>query len=155
MVDGVVVPEETKTAIYGLFGKYRPLSNFHMEPVVVDGRTYQCSEAAYMAEKTNVEAEKNHLTTLGAKEAKAYGQTVTLRSDWDEVKVEAMYKVLWAKFTQSQTLEGLLLSTGSKYIEETNWWNDKFWGVCGGVGQNNLGRVLMLVRRDLVYGDSV
>jgi N-glycosidase YbiA len=154
MVDGVVVPEETETGIYGLFGKYRPLSNFHMAPVVVDGRTYKCSEAAYMAEKTFLDWQKDHLTTLGAKEAKAYGQVVTLRTDWEEVKVAAMYKVLLHKFAQNAELAQLLLSTGTKYIEETNWWNDRFWGVCAGVGENNLGRTLIVIRSFLEDHDD-
>ena len=33
-----------------------------------------------------------------------------------------------------------------KYIEETNHWGDVFWGVCDGVGESNLGKVLMGIR---------
>jgi predicted NAD-dependent protein-ADP-ribosyltransferase YbiA (DUF1768 family) len=37
-------------------------------------------------------------------------------------------------------------------MEETNWWGDKFWGVHRtslseqGVGENNLGKLLMDIR---------
>lgn len=31
-------------------------------------------------------------------------------------------------------------------IVEGNQWHDTFWGVCNGVGQNNLGQILMNVR---------
>lgn len=153
--NGVVVPLVTETGIYGLFGKYRALSNFHMAPVIVDGREYKCSEAAYMAEKTDEWSEKEHLTTLGAIDAKKYGQTVTLKPNWDEIRVEAMYKVLFAKFEQNDELFNLLMDTYPKYIEETNWWNDKFWGVCGGEGENNLGLTLMRVREEFMRADSV
>ena len=151
---GVVVPEETPNGIYGLFGKYRDLSNFSPHKVTVDGLTFHTSEAAYMAEKTNVPEEKLYLThiVLG-KDAKKYGQTVTLREDWDynrgEVKVQAMLKVLRAKFSQHRDLAALLLSTGDKYLEETNWWGDKFWGKCGGEGRNMLGLILMAIRAEL------
>lgn len=154
-INGVVVPLITETGIYGLFGQYRALSNFHMAPVVVDGREYKCSEAAYMAEKTDDPVEKEHLTTLGAIDAKKYGQTVTLKPNWDEIKIEAMYKVLFAKFEQNDQLCHLLADTFPKYLEETNWWNDKFWGVCGGEGLNMLGHTLMRVRQDLMRADTV
>ena len=42
-----------------------------------------------------------------------------------------------------------LLGTGDTYLEEGNTWNDTFWGVCNGVGENNLGRILMEVREEL------
>lgn len=149
--NGVVVPEETEDSILGLFGKYRALSNFHEAPITVGGLTYHTSEAAYMAEKTDVLEEKLHLTGLKTgKEAKEYGRKVTLRSDWEAVKLGCMFKVLMAKFEQNRELASLLLSTRSKYIEETNWWNDTYWGVCGGEGLNALGATLMAVREHLM-----
>jgi ribA/ribD-fused uncharacterized protein len=117
-----------------------------MEDLVVDEIIYRCSEAAYMAQKTDNYDHKKYLGTLIASEAKEFGQTVVLRQGWDSIKVLAMNKVLLAKFSQSKSLERLLASTGSKYIEGTNWWNDTFWGVCDLVGQNNLGKLLMEIR---------
>jgi ribA/ribD-fused uncharacterized protein len=148
--NGVVVPEETDTQILGLFGKYRPLSNFHRKSLTVDGIEYWTSEAAYMAEKTDVLEEKLNLSRIiDGTAAKKYGQTVTLKADWDDIKPTAMYKVLLAKFSQNPELAELLLSTGEKYIEETNWWGDKYWGMCGGDGLNVLGYTLMAVRNRL------
>lgn len=34
-------------------------------------------------------------------------------------------------------------------VIEGNQWHDTFWGVCNGVGQNNLGQILMDTRRIL------
>lgn len=147
--DGVVDCLEDDTRILGLFGKYRPLSNFHMEDVRVGGLIFKCSEAAYMAEKTDVDAEIQALTLMSAGDAKRFGQRVTIRSNWDEVKFSAMLEVIRCKFTQCEYLRELLLSTGDKYIEETNWWKDRYWGVCDRVGQNNLGKILMQVREEL------
>jgi len=147
MVDGVVVPEETETGIYGLFGKYRCLSNFHIHPVTVDGIMYPCSEAAYMAQKTlNIRIREQFASVKSAKDAKNLGQDIQLRPNWDTYRIHAMYKVLFAKFSQDDESFDVLMSTGTKYIEETNWWRDKFWGVHGGEGLNNLGHTLMTIR---------
>ena len=56
---------------------------------------------------------------------------------------------LYAKFTQNSELYNLLLSTGSSIIIEGNQWQDTFWGVVNGEGQNNLGLLLMLLRNEL------
>lgn len=40
-------------------------------------------------------------------------------------------------------------STGDVELVEGNWWGDRFWGVCDGVGENRLGRCLMEVRKEL------
>jgi hypothetical protein len=147
MVNGVVVPEVTDTGIYGLFGPYRCLSNFHLYPVVFGGLTYACSEAAYMAQKTlNPRIREQFAALKTAKEAKQLGRKIELRPDWNSYRVHAMYRVLIAKFTQDRESMSVLLGTGNKYIEETNWWGDNFWGVYAGEGENNLGQVLMTIR---------
>ena len=43
-------------------------------------------------------------------------------------------------------LRSLLLATGDAELIEGNWWHDQFWGVCNGVGQNQLGKILMAIR---------
>jgi ribA/ribD-fused uncharacterized protein len=143
--------------IYGLYGSYRALSNFHQAPIRIWGMTFHTSEAAYMAGKTTVKEEQLALTQIvEGKEAKRFGQRVTLREDWEEVKVEVMEQVLWAKFRQNATLEQMLLDTDDWYIEETNWWNDNFWGVCDtDLGQNNLGKTLMRVRNGIRWEISM
>ena len=42
-----------------------------------------------------------------------------------------------------------LLATGEAQLIEGNTWNDTFWGVCKGKGQNWLGRILVEVREEL------
>ena len=145
--NGIVQAIETDTGIYGLFGKYRPLSNFHLEPIWFDGRQFQTSEAAYMSRKTYVEEEKIALAscTTGP-QAKKLGQVVALRKDWEVVKESEMLQVQKAKYKQSEFCRSLLLSTGDKYIEESNWWGDNYWGKCETHGRNVLGQILMYVR---------
>ena len=56
-----------------------------------------------------------------------------------------MRKVLQAKFEQHPDLMEKLVATRSPLVEYNDW-NDKFWGVCDGVGHNCLGRLLMELR---------
>jgi predicted NAD-dependent protein-ADP-ribosyltransferase YbiA (DUF1768 family) len=60
-----------------------------------------------------------------------------------------MHDLVMQKFSIPE-LSKMLLSTGNKYIEETNTWGDTYWGVCNGVGENNLGKILMSIRHCLL-----
>ena len=73
---------------------------------------------------------------------------VKLREDWEQVKLLVMEDLVRQKFSKDP-LKDRLLSTGSEYLEETNWWKDTYWGVCNGVGENILGQILMRVRDSL------
>lgn len=46
-------------------------------------------------------------------------------------------------------LRSQLLSTGTAELVEGNWWNDRYWGVCNGRGENHLGKILMRIREEL------
>ncbi len=82
-------------------------------------------------------------------EAKKYGRTVVMRSDWDEVKLEVMENIVRAKFMQLPYLREKLLLTEDIILEEGNTWGDTFWGVYDGEGTNHLGLILMKVRKEL------
>ena len=59
-----------------------------------------------------------------------------------------MYDVVKAKFSIKH-LKEMLLATGNEELIEGNLWNDTYWGVCNGKGQNKLGKILMRVREEL------
>lgn len=80
-----------------------------------------------------------------AGKAKQRAQKVTLRDDWESIKLDVMWDMLVVKFDYPE-MRSKLLSTGSAELIEGNTWNDTFWGVCRGVGQNYLGRLLMDIR---------
>ncbi len=135
--------------IKGLFGEFRYLSNFEVCDVEIDGDMYGSSEAAYMAQKTlDKEVRKLFLKSIGITpvEARKLGQTIEVRVDWNDFKLIAMRKAVGDKFLRNKDLQEKLLSTNDKYIEETNHWNDHFWGVCNNFGENNLGKILMALR---------
>lgn len=140
--------------VKGFFGAYRCFSNFHGALVEFEGSMYPTSEHAFMAAKTADPEVRLPLQVGGSigdnpVEAKKYGRTkIVLRDNWEQVKVDFMFVILHDKFTRHMDLGNVLLDTGDKYLEETNHWNDKCWGVDSntGEGDNNLGKVLMRVR---------
>ena len=149
-INGRALPTVTDDGIYGFFQEYRFLSNAHECKVWMSGATYPTSEHAYHAQKTLNAHERQKISKLDTWQiAKAYGQKVKLRSDWEDVKRARMYAVLECKFIQNKYLRILLERTGDKYLEETNWWGDRYWGVCEGEGKNHLGRLLMRLRKEL------
>jgi ribA/ribD-fused uncharacterized protein len=140
-------------------GEYRFLSNFWPSEVKLkDGKekfSYDTVEHAYQAAKTLDTQERAHVAlSKTAAEAKKRGKKVTMRPDWDEVKVGVMRDLIDQKFEDAE-LGMKLLKTGDAKLIEGNWWGDTFWGVCKGVGENWLGRLLMEKREALVgsYSD--
>lgn len=132
--------------ILGFFGDYRFLSNFHVAEVWYEGILYPSTEHAYQAAKTLDNLIRLEFLPLTCGKAKHKGQEIGLRENWDTIKYDVMYAVIFDKFFRHQDLKELLLSTGDKYLEETNHWGDTYYGVCNGVGKNVLGRILMSVR---------
>ena len=135
--------------ILGFEGDYRFLSNFHPSTVLFEGKLYPSVEHAYAAAKTTNETLREQIRTArtpGA--AKRFGRQAVLRDGWDDMRVEVMHNLLIQKFSQDP-LMSMLINTGDAYLEETNTWGDKFWGVCEGKGENTLGKLLMVIRADL------
>lgn len=131
-------------------GEYRFLSNFYPCQVTLDNETYPSVEHAYQAAKTLDMEERTVLRTTGpANIVKKLGRRVTVRSDWESVKIEIMSDLVWQKFSNNTELKNKLLDTGNCELVEGNWWNDTFWGVCNGSGHNYLGQILMAVRNEL------
>lgn len=130
-------------------GDYRFLSNFWPVNIVVAGHTYSSVEHAYQASKTFHPLERikiRNATTPG--QAKRLGKNVSLRADWESVKVRVMRELLRKKFSQPK-LKRKLINTGKAELIESNTWGDRFWGVCDGQGKNMLGLLLMEVREEL------
>lgn len=129
--------------------EYFFLSNFYPVQIVIDNITYGSVEHAYVAMKTlDVEIRKKISQIDRPSGVKKFGRTIQLRSDWDHVKLPLMMGLLCIKF-QNPELKLMLKSTGSDYLEEGNWWGDTFWGVCRGIGENNLGKLLMEIRSQI------
>ena len=82
------------------------------------------------------------------REAKKAGQDSGMNPNWDNLKYGVMLDLNTQKYSDPK-LGAMLLESGDAYLEETNTWKDIYWGVCNGVGQNNLGKILMDIRTGL------
>lgn len=131
-------------------GQYRWLSNFEICEVQYEGTIFPSSEHAYQAAKaTNMADFNKFLYCKTPGDAKRMGGKIKLRPDWDKIKYDIMYEIVKSKFTRNVRLREKLLNTGNVQLVEGNTWGDTYWGVCDGVGENNLGKILMLVREEL------
>ena len=130
-------------------GDFAFLSNFYPSTIRYEGILYKTIEHAYQAYKTLDESERNIVRSAKtAGEAKKLGRSVTLRSNWDKIKINLMREFIKLKF-ENPLLREMLLATGEADLVEGNYWNDKFWGVCRGQGENWLGKILVETRTDI------
>lgn len=130
-------------------GEYRWLSNFFKCDVFLWGYHFNTVENASKASKAN--NMNDWLTMVNCKipsEAKSKGKVINIRDDFDSVKINIMYELLLQKFSDPYFKRKLLL-TGNQQIIEGNKWGDTFWGICNGVGENNLGKLIMRIRNEL------
>jgi len=130
-------------------GKYMKLSNYSLVTIMYEGHAYMSVEHAYQAQKTTDPVlQKQIRDSPTPATAKKLARSVPLRPDWEEVKVPIMLQLLREKFAQEPE-RTILMTTYDEELVEGNWWNDTFWGVCNGVGENMLGKLLMKVRQEL------
>tara|TARA_R110000772_G_scaffold20466_5_gene56840 strand:- start:10550 stop:11005 length:456 start_codon:yes stop_codon:yes gene_type:complete len=142
-----------KNTIGSFKEEYFFLSNFYIHPITYEGLVYPSTEHAYVAAKSNdinFKIEVSQVSTAG--KVKRLGRKVDLIKDWDTKKLIVMEDILRLKFSDPE-LSAKLLETGDAPLYEGNWWNDTMWGVNDktGVGQNNLGKLLMKIRNEKKY----
>jgi ribA/ribD-fused uncharacterized protein len=122
---------------------YEFLSNFHPSTVRFDGVLYPTVEHAYQASKSLDPKVRDLIRRARTPaDAKKLGQGVSVRPDWPEIKLQIMRGLIREKF-ENPFLRPLLLSTENSLLILNNRWNDRFWGVCRGDGENWLGKILM------------
>ena len=155
-------------------GRWRFLSNFHPAKIVDRGITYPSTEHYYVAMKINkpqyiryggllkyydvIDARELVSTVPTSGRVKRLGQSISVRSDWDDIKLKVMEFALRQKF-KDEDLKQMLIDTGSEELIEGNTWHDNFWGICScskcGKGQNNLGKLLMKIREEFRNGFEI
>lgn len=136
-------------------GPWRFLSNFYAGEVIYNGVSYHTAEHAFQAAKATNSTDAEFVRSAkGPAEAKRRGRLIKCRPDWEDdrdgrpVKVHVMLDVERARYA-AEPMRSLLLATESAYLEEGNWWGDRYWGTVNGVGENWQGRLLMQVRGEL------
>lgn len=129
--------------------EYGFLSNFYPSPIEYEGIKYPTVEHMFQALKSLSPVERMSIAAAATPgQAKRMGRRVSLRGDWETVKVDVMRTALQLKFSDP-TLRAQLIATGDAELIEGNTWNDTFWGVCRGTGRNMLGTLLMELRSSL------
>lgn len=145
-------------------GKYSFLSNFTFVPTGIryNGLTFHTVENAYQAAKCSNVTDMYQFTSIPPEQAKKLGRKISIRDDWDEVKLDIMKELLLQKFA-CPSLAEQLIATGDGYIAEDNYWHDNYWGICNCPNcidkfpfenQNHLGKLLMEIRAKLSKGEK-
>lgn len=129
-------------------GEYSFLSNFYLWPIDYEDAIYDSVENAYQAAKVLDVSERRKFEHCKPADAKKMGRGVTLRPDWETLRLMVMEELLRKKFSD-HSMRRKLLATGEMELIEGNWWRDSFWGQYQGVGENHLGKLLMKIREDL------
>ncbi len=145
-----------KKEIKGFFGPYRFLSNFWPAKVFLNDVEYSSVELAYQAAKWKPQ-NREYFQTCSELESIDYNRKNIpdgySKEDWKTKNFEIMKGLVYQKFDPKLNPENtkMLLDTDEKLLEEMNWWNDLYWGTNkNGEGQNNLGKLLMSIRNNLI-----
>lgn len=126
-------------------------SNFHPAPVF----GYATVEHAFQAAKTDQPAERARIRAARSPGmAKRLGRAVTLRPDWEDIRLTVMETLVREKFTRHPQLAAFLLRTDGIELVELNTWSDRFWGRANGRGENHLGQILMRIRAELAAAQA-
>jgi hypothetical protein len=132
-------------------GKYFFLSNMETAQIQYEGLIYPSVENAFQASKTLTLKERIRFTTINSWQSKNIGRKIKLRNDWETVKVNIMKELVTRKFFDNKLLKRKLLELDPSIpIVEENHWNDTFWGICNGIGENQLGKIIDKVRLELL-----
>ena len=157
--EGIKDPQK----IESFSGENRFLSNFWPAWVELEGEMYPSTEQAYKAAKTLDEVARAKIRGFIPNKRELEEQIrevlddAIIRPDWtDDMRLQVMESLLNQKFDgRDPDLQKRLLDTGDIELVEGNTWGDTFFGVCNGVGENNLGKILMRVRDSLKKKDTV
>jgi hypothetical protein len=128
-------------------------SNMHpfSQPVIHEGVTYTHPEIMYHALKSSSSDERARLAafTNPFEAKKQYRNIITMPEGFDTR--EAMLQTTRIRAQQDPAFRDRLLSTGDQPLVEWNRHGDQYWGADAqtGVGQNNLGKIMMQVRNEL------
>lgn len=147
--------------------KHRFLSNFyphkkdgskypHNVKVIYNDIEFDCVENAYQAAKfINKEMQMKFSQLTPYEAVEFWKDNHKYRKNWHEVKLNIMENLVWQKFNNNTELAKMLIETNDMILEEGNDWGDVFWGICDGIGENHLGKILMNVRIRLMQKKEV
>jgi len=128
-------------------GKLAFLSNFYPCPHM--GRNMTAEHIYQAGKATRPEDVEYIISASSPDDAKKRGREIKIRPDWDKVKLQVMESTLRQKFKDPE-LRHKLVSVSPEDLVEENWWGDTYWGVCNGIGENQLGKLLLKLREEFI-----
>ncbi len=139
------------------FFKSGLFSNFYNCNIIIDDKKYTTVEHYFQAMKsTNVHDHEKVRVQRTPFDAKRMGRTISLRKDWEDIKIDIMYKALKTKFSYPIFKTKLLNTNNDELIEASPY--DSFWGAGKDEryineykkyeGQNMTGKLLMKLREE-------
>jgi ribA/ribD-fused uncharacterized protein len=129
------------------------LANDYPAPIAIAEGTFPTVEHAYWAlATTDSETRDRIVEAPTGREARKIGQSAPLRSDWNVVRLAVMLRLVREKFRQHPDLVAKLIATGDgRLINGVEL--SQYWGAMQ-QGRNWLGRILEIVRAELVWDNS-
>jgi ribA/ribD-fused uncharacterized protein len=161
-----ITPTHTKTenGVTYFFRKRSPLSNHHPAPFTIDKITYSCSEQYYYSEMARLcsddKARKSIMANPDPAVQKDESKKIRKKTKaWIEKEMETMTVAVRTKVDQNQHVKDFLIKTEQTTIAECNA-RDSKWGIGKSLtdearhdrddwGSNQLGEILMLIRREV------
>lgn len=137
-----------------MIDEHNMLSNKFPCMVNFDGIDFPSAEAAFQSTRFPSRPGKMKFTCMHPFKAEYEGRRAKIRiPDWENKKNDFMYQVLCVKFSDRK-FRAALLDTGDEELVITNLNHEHEWGTCacfrcGGLGKNNLGKMLMELRAEL------
>ena len=162
------VPKESDEDVIKYYGKSKLnkwLSTHYMDgnDFEYKGRQYKTVEHAFQAQKNN-DPEFQDLLTLGndnylgddisiiKRQTNKSGMKKlkkTIIDNWDTLQIGIMKDIIISYLDSNLEIKEKLINTGSKDLMYTGPGSDSFWGKVKNSGENNHGKILMDIRRDL------
>lgn len=152
----------SRGCVHHFTNEYAFLSNFYECKIKdYEGNEFNSAEAMFQSYKTTDPKIREKFAKMSPKEAKDAGRKVKLRPDWEEIKFDVMWYVIYQKFSQDNILTRKLIETSGMRLVEGNIWGDKYWGAVPTKipvnnidtvvlsGDNRLGQILMQIRKIL------
>jgi ribA/ribD-fused uncharacterized protein len=139
---------------------YGCFSNFSLHEIHIQNLDWPTVEHYYQAQKLVGTRDHYLIETIRASETAMDATKIgrhpsrSLRDDWENVKIPVMREAVFIKFLTHLDIQQVLLETGDRELVEDSP-VDYYWG-CGKdkTGLNHLGKILMIVRQQIIERDK-
>lgn len=155
----LLIHHQKLVKISSFTGYFEFLHNNFLTPVYYEGSLYSSVTHAYHAARSNDETTRNAILN-----AESFHTVANISSriqdpeDWPNRRLNVMERLVRDKFRRSKELQEKLKATEKRDITMTYEDEKKgnlFWGMVNGKGQNQLGRIIMKIRDDIVNNREI